>query len=115
MKGKVRTGRLVALRRWLGLDSNPIRRRTDRLESAAMLTTLVLLVLSLPLALVVGLLAQHQYMTLSRQQYATRHRTEALITGSPPVAVTAPGGATVFLATPSGPVATAACTPAWCR
>lgn len=97
VNGKLFTNQLVALRRWLGLDHNPIRRRTDRLESVAMLTALALVVLSLPLALAVGFMAQHQSMTLSQAQYATRHETGALVTGAP-VAVTADGGATVFLA-----------------
>lgn len=100
---------LGRLRRRLGLDQNPIRRRTDRLESAAVLTALTLIVVSLPLALGVGFHTQSQNMTISARQYAARHQTEAVLTDTQPMAVTQPGGATVFLAqaewtTPDGVV-----------
>ena len=47
---RVRTGRLRRLARRLGLDRNPLRRRTDRIETWIMAGLLVLFLVGVPLA-----------------------------------------------------------------
>lgn len=88
---------ITSVRRWLGLDGNPIRRRTDRLETAAKLTALGLGLASLPLALAIGFATHHQNMAVSAHEQATRQHVQALVTNEP-AAVTVSGGATVFYA-----------------
>lgn len=39
----IREGCLARCARWLGLDRNPLRRRTDQLEAAIRLTMVILL------------------------------------------------------------------------
>jgi len=42
--------RLAGLARWLGVDRNPLRRGTDRVEAALRLVMILLLVLAVPAA-----------------------------------------------------------------
>ena len=42
--------RLACCARWLGLDRNPLRRRTDRIETAIRLVVMILLITALPVA-----------------------------------------------------------------
>jgi hypothetical protein len=46
----LRTGRLIRLARRLGLDRNPLRRRTDRIETWIMVGLLALFLVGLPLS-----------------------------------------------------------------
>ena len=51
-KARTRGTRLARCARWLGLDRNPLRRRTDRIETAIRLVVMILLVTALPVAAV---------------------------------------------------------------
>lgn len=96
MNGKVFSARLTSLTRRYGLDHNPLRRRSDRIEVAALWTATMSMAVWLPVALLIGFAVFHQNKTISAQQYASRHNVAALLIGPPPVAVTEQGGATVF-------------------
>lgn len=97
MNTDVLTRRLTTLRRGLGLDHNPIRRRTDRIESMTILAAIFLVLASLPVALAIGFATHQHNMAIAAEQQATREQVAAVVTGSP-VGTTEPGGATVFRA-----------------
>lgn len=90
--------RITALQRRLGLDGNPIRRRTDRIEAGATLAAIVIVIAALPAALGIGFAVYQTNMAEVARQHASTEHVTALLTDSPPVAVTETGGATVFLA-----------------
>lgn len=89
--------RIIMLVRLLGLDHNPIRRRTDRIEAGATLAAIILVLASLPVAFGIGFAVYQQNMEISTQQYSAREYVAAQLSGPPPTAVTAQGGSTVFL------------------
>lgn len=97
MYGKRSVAGLSWLVRRLGLDRNPLRRRTDRIETVAVGAAIVLLLASLPVALLIGFGVYHQNMSIVAQQQADRSNVEALLVGPAPVAETTPDGGTVFL------------------
>lgn len=97
MNGKrVATG-LTRLVRRVGLDRNPLRRRTDRIEIATVWTAVVLLLAALPAALVIGFGVYHQNMTVVHQQESQRQNVAALLTGAAPVTEDGQDGQTVFV------------------
>src|SRR6202044_1933255 len=52
--------RLTRYARWLGLDRNPLRRRTDRIEAVMRLATVILFLVAVPLVCIaVAQLAAH--------------------------------------------------------
>ena len=51
-KARMQGTRLARCARWLGLDRNPLRRRTDRIEAAIRLVVMILLVAAMPVAAV---------------------------------------------------------------
>ena len=66
--------------RWLGLDRNPLRRRTDRVEAAIRLVTMFVLVVAVPLAcIVVGQLAGHLAQRQARDQAAAERQVTAVL------------------------------------
>lgn len=77
--------RLARCTRWLGLDHNPLRRPTDRIEAAIRLATLILLVLVIPLACVfAGQFAAHlAERQVHSQQAAERKVSAVLLQGVP--------------------------------
>lgn len=82
--------RLARCARWLGLDRNPLRRGSDRLEAVIRLVTIVLLATAMPLAAVAaGQWAYHSAVRHARAQQASEHLVTAVLlqqappTGSP--------------------------------
>ena len=72
--------RLARCARWLGLDRNPLRRRSDRIEAAIRMATMFLLVVALPLAcIVVGQLADHLAQRQAHAQAAADHQVSAVL------------------------------------
>src|SRR5947209_16066010 len=71
--------------RWLGLDRNPLRRGTDRVEAALRLVLIILLVLVVPAAAVAaGQWAYHRELHQSQLQQATDHLVTAVLVQDAP-------------------------------
>ena len=82
---RVRRGRLTRLARWLGFDRNPLRRRTDRIETALRLVMLILLVVAVPVAAIVaGRQADHAALRRASDQEAAEHQVRAVLLRSVP-------------------------------
>jgi hypothetical protein len=77
--------RLLRLARWFGLDRNPLRRGTDRIEVALRLVMVVLLVAAVPAAAVaVGRWADHQALNRAYAQQAADHLVTAVLLNDAP-------------------------------
>ena len=88
-----RTGRSLArLARWLGLDRNPLRRGTDRVESALRLLMILLVVTAVPAAAVAaGRWADHYALHRAQAQRAVDHQvTAVLLEDAPAVGIPDP-------------------------
>lgn len=72
-------GRLARLTRWLGLDHNPLRRGTDRVEAVLRLVTVVLLVAAVPAAVVAGQWADRKALHVAQAQRAADHLVTAVL------------------------------------
>jgi hypothetical protein len=84
--------RLARCARVLGFDRNPLRRRTDRVEAAIRLATLILLLVAVPIfTLAVGRQADHLALRQAHaQQVADRQVTAVLLRQAPPTGVPDP-------------------------
>ena len=72
--------RLARYARWLGLDHNPLRRRTDRIEAAMRLATVILLLVAVPLVCIaVGQLAAHVAQRQTHAQAAADRQVTAVL------------------------------------
>jgi hypothetical protein len=89
-----------------GLDRNPLRRRSDRIESAALATALLLCVAALPLAALVGIWMRGELLNTAEHQARTRvPAVGTVLDERPPAAgvqVYAPTTARVAWTTPDG-------------
>ena len=88
-----RTGRSLArLARWLGFDRNPLRRGTDRVESALRLLMILLVVTAVPAAAVAaGRWADHYALHRAQAQRAVdRQVTAVLLEDAPAVGIPDP-------------------------
>ena len=76
-----RTDRSLArLARWLGLDHNPLRRGTDRVEAALRLAMILLVVVAVPAAAVAaGRWADHYALHRAQAQMAVDHQVTAVL------------------------------------
>jgi len=75
------------LARWLGLDRNPLRRRTDRIEAAMRLVMIVLLVAVIPVAAIAaGQWADHHALRQAQAQQAADHLVTAVLLQDAPAA-----------------------------
>ena len=76
-----RTDRSLArLARWLGIDRNPLRRGTDRVEAALRLVMILLVVAAVPAAAVaVGRWADHYALHRAQAQMAVDHQVTAVL------------------------------------
>ena len=76
-----RTDRSLArLARWLGIDRNPLRRGTDRVEAALRLVVILLAVVAVPAAAVaVGRWADHDARHRAQAQMAVDHQVTAVL------------------------------------
>ena len=71
--------------RWLGLDHNPLRRTTDRLEVWLRLAALVLLLTAVPVgAFMCGQTAEHVLAQQARAQQRADHLVSATLTQAAP-------------------------------
>src|SRR5215472_12587703 len=72
--------RLARCARRLGFDRNPLRRRTDRIEAAIRLVTMVLLLVAVPIvAIAVGRQADHLALRQAQAQQAGEHEVTAVL------------------------------------
>ena len=72
--------RLTRYARWLGLDRNPLRRRTDRIEAAMRLATVILFLVAVPLVCIaVGQLAAHLAQRQAHAQAAAERQVTAVL------------------------------------
>jgi hypothetical protein len=72
--------RLARLARWLGFDRNPLRRGTDRVETALRLILIILLVLAVPAAAVVaGRWADQRALHRVQAERAVNHLVTAVL------------------------------------
>jgi hypothetical protein len=72
--------RLACCARRLGFDRNPLRRRTDRVEAAIRLATMILLLVAVPLAAIaVGRQADHLALRQAHAQQAAEHEVTAVL------------------------------------
>jgi hypothetical protein len=83
-------GCLARLARWLGVDRNPLRRGTDRIEAALRLVLLMMLLTAVPAAAVLaGQRADHLALNRAHAQRTANHLVTAVLlqqapaTGSP--------------------------------
>ena len=78
--GGRRGSRLARCARWLGLDRNPLRRGTDRIETAICLAVLILLVTAVPgAAIAAGQWADQVATRQVRAEYASHHQVSAVL------------------------------------
>lgn len=71
--------------RWLGLDRNPLRRGTDRVEAALRLVLVILLVLVVPAAAVAaGQWADHKAVHQAQVEQAAKHLVTAVLLRNAP-------------------------------
>ena len=72
--------------RRLGLDHNPLRRRSDRIETFVRLTILVLLLAAVPAGvLLAGNIADHVFTHQAQAQQASDHQVTAVLTQDAPM------------------------------
>src|SRR5438270_4089297 len=85
VRGQAGHGRTARLSRWLGLDRNPLRRGTDRVEAALRLVLIILLVLVVPAAAVAaGRWADHKAMRQAQVEQAANHLVTAVLLRNAP-------------------------------
>jgi len=81
--------RMAGWARWLGLDRNPLRRGTDRVEAALRLVLVILLVVAVPIAAVVaGRQADHLALRHAQAQRAADRLVTAVLLKDAPSAGT---------------------------
>src|SRR5579871_6195748 len=72
--------RLARCIRWLGFERNPLRRRTDRIEAAIRLATMVLLLVAVPIAVIAaGRQADHLALRQAHAQQAVERQVTAVL------------------------------------
>ena len=71
---------LARCARRLGFDRNPLRRRTDRIEAAIRLATMILLLVAVPIAAIAGgRQADHLALRQAHAQQAAEHEVTAVL------------------------------------
>jgi hypothetical protein len=71
---------LARLARWLGIDRNPLRRGTDRVEAALRLVMILLAVVAVPAgAVAAGRWADHYALHRAQLQRAVNHQVTAVL------------------------------------
>jgi hypothetical protein len=71
---------LACCARWLGFDHNPLRRPTDRAEAAIRLSTAILFLVAVPIAVIaVGRQTDHVALRLAHAQQAREHQVTAVL------------------------------------
>jgi hypothetical protein len=93
---------------WLGFDRNPLRRRSDRIESVVLMTALLVSVAALPFAVLLGISVQDSLQREAERQALNRLPVAGTVVEEAPTAVTAaakgsgPEQAQVAWTTPDG-------------
>jgi hypothetical protein len=77
--------RLARLARWLGIDRNPLRRGTDRVEATLRLVMILLMVAAVPAAVAAGRWADHYALHRAQVQRAVNHQVTAVLLEDAPV------------------------------
>jgi hypothetical protein len=78
---------LARLARWLGIDRNPLRRGTDRVEAALRLVMILLAVVAVPAAAVAaGRWADYYALHRAQAQRAVNHQVTAVLLEDAPAA-----------------------------
>jgi hypothetical protein len=73
-------GRPARLARWLGIDRNPLRRGTDRIEATLRLVMMIMLATAVPAAAVLaGQQADHLALNRAHAQQVTDHLVNAVL------------------------------------
>lgn len=80
--GPVRCAVRTVVRR-MGLERNPMRRASDRVEAGVRVVVVAASLLALPIAVAVGMLLFGHLQALAAQQAATRHPVTAMVVGEP--------------------------------
>jgi hypothetical protein len=86
---------LTRLARWLGLDRNPLRRRSDRMEAAVRLTALLGVIFAVVVGVAMGFRSFHQGVRAEAEQAGTRHLTKAVLVQAAVSPRIAPAGGVV--------------------
>ena len=77
--------RLARLARWLGIDRNPLRRGTDRVEAALRLVMILLVVVAVPAAAVAaGRWADHYALHRAQAERTVNHQVTAVLLADAP-------------------------------
>jgi hypothetical protein len=85
VRGQAGHGRTARLARWLGVDHNPLRRGTDRVEAALRLILIILLVAAVPAAAVAaGRQADHLARHWAQDQRSANHLVTAVLLRAAP-------------------------------
>lgn len=87
--------RVASLARRVGWGRNPLRRRSDRIENAAVLGAIVLALASVPLALEIGSLVYHDNLAVVAAQHAADRQIPATLLQNAAVDTSATGPTTV--------------------
>ncbi len=81
--------------RWLGLDRNPLRRRSDHVEAAVRLTAVIGVVVAVVIGIVLGLQSYRKGVQAEEYQANTRHLTKAVVIRDAAPPKVAPSGGVV--------------------
>ena len=87
--------RVASLARRVGCGRNPLRRRSDRIESAVVLGAIVLALASVPLALEIGSLVYHDNLAVVAAQHAADRQIPATLLENAAIDASATGPTTV--------------------
>ncbi|MEO3861679.1 hypothetical protein [Acrocarpospora sp. B8E8] len=92
VQNPVSRGPVTRLIRWLGLDRNPLRRRSDRVEAAIRLMSVIGVLASVVLGVLLGVRTYRYGLGLEVEQQRTRHRVDATLleTAGPKISLSAP-------------------------
>ena len=81
--------------RWLGLDRNPLRRRSDHVEAAVRLAAIIGVMVAMVVGIVIGLQSFREGVRAEAYQANTRHLTKAVLIQSVAPPKIAPAGGVV--------------------
>ncbi|GAA0433856.1 hypothetical protein Acor_08130 [Acrocarpospora corrugata] len=92
VQNPVSRGPVTRLVRWLGLDRNPLRRRSDRVEAAIRLLSVIGLLVSVVFGVLFGVRTYQDGLRVEADQQRTRHPVDATLleTVGPKLSVTSP-------------------------
>ncbi|GIH26495.1 hypothetical protein Aph01nite_48050 [Acrocarpospora phusangensis] len=100
VQNPVSRGPVVRFTRWLGLDRNPLRRRSDRVEGLIRLLSVFGLLASVVLGALFGVRTYREGLRLEAEQQRSRHPVDATLleTAGPKLTVASPAAGPVMAA-----------------